>query len=179
MRALAMLPPDRIRMMIAGRLSDQEQQRLRALAPHARVEFMGFVAPDEFYRQVDVVVAPSIWHDPGPLVVADAKAAGRPLLGTHFGGMPEVIEHGVTGWLTDADPASLARSMLQIAADPDKIEEISRRLIADTNRWIFSDVLSSYKNLYEQLRETRMSRLREAPTEVPGAAVVKSRLIPR
>ncbi|MFL5239919.1 MAG: glycosyltransferase family 4 protein [Rhizomicrobium sp.] len=179
MRALATLPRDRIRMLIAGRVSEPEQQRLRSLAPDARIEFMGFVSPDEFYRQVDVVVAPSIWHDPGPLVVADAKAAGRPLLGTHFGGMPEVIEHGVTGWLTDADPDSLARSMLQIAADPDKIEEISRRLIADTNRWIFSDVLSSYKNLYEQLRETRMSRLREAPAEVPGPAVVKSRLIPR
>lgn len=181
MRALAMLPRDRIRMVIAGRVSDEEQMRLRALAPDARIEFMGFVAPDDFYKQVDVVVAPSIWHDPGPLVVADAKAAGRPLLGTRFGGMPEVIEDGVTGWLTEADPQSLARSMLAVAADPHKIDEISRRLIADTNKWIFADVLSSYKNLYEQLRERRMSQLRAATTEAPqGPAVVgKGRLIPR
>jgi glycosyltransferase involved in cell wall biosynthesis len=176
MRALAMLPPDHIRTMIAGRVNDQEQQRLRQLAPGARIEFLGFVPPDEFYKQVDVVVAPSIWHDPGPLVVADAKAAGRPLLGTHFGGMPEVIVHGVTGWLTESDPASLAKSMREIAADPHKIEEISRRLIADTNKWLFSDVLSSYKNLYEQLRQSRMSRLRMA-SEHP--AVAKTRLIPR
>ncbi|MGY4343505.1 glycosyltransferase involved in cell wall biosynthesis [Bradyrhizobium sp. LM2.9] len=40
MRTLAMLPPDRIRMMIAGRVSDEEQQRLRKLAPDARIEFM-------------------------------------------------------------------------------------------------------------------------------------------
>ncbi|MCJ9700553.1 glycosyltransferase family 4 protein [Bradyrhizobium sp. SHOUNA76] len=181
MRALALLPPDRIRMLIAGRVSDEEQRRLRTLAPDARIEFMGFVVPDDFYKQVDVVIAPSIWHDPGPLVVADAKAAGRPLLGTRFGGMPEVIEHGITGWLTGADPQSLAKSMLAVAADPHKIDEISRRLIADTNKWIFSDVLSSYKNLYEQLREQRMSHLRAATTEAPqGAAVVgKERLIPR
>ncbi|WP_028134760.1 glycosyltransferase family 4 protein [Bradyrhizobium japonicum] len=180
MRALALLPRDRIRMMIAGRVSDEEQRRLRSLAPDARIEFMGFVAPDDFYKQVDVVIAPSIWHDPGPLVVADAKAAGRPLLGTRFGGMPEVIEHGVTGWLTDADPQSLARSMLAVAADPHKIDEISRRLIADTNKWIFADVLSSYKNLYEQLRERRMSRMRAATNEAPqGRAVGKERLIPR
>ncbi|UWU67574.1 glycosyltransferase family 4 protein [Bradyrhizobium sp. NC92] len=177
MHALAMLPPERIRMMIAGRVSEEEQRRLRALAPHARIEFMGFVAPDDFYQQVDVVVAPSIWHDPGPLVVADAKAAGRPLLGTRFGGMPEVIEHGVTGWLTDADPQSLADSMLAVASDPHKIDEISRRLIADTNKWIFADVLSSYKTLYEQLREQRMSRMRSA-TKAPRA-VGKERLIPR
>jgi glycosyltransferase involved in cell wall biosynthesis len=180
MRTLAMLPPDRIRMMIAGRVSDEEQQRLRKLAPDARIEFMGFVSPDEFYRQVDVVVAPSIWHDPGPLVVADAKAAGRPLLGTRFGGMPEVIKHGVTGWLTEADPQSLAESMLEIAANPHKIDEISRRLIADTNKWIFSDVLSSYKTLYEQLREQRMSSVRAPMAEAPqGTAVAKSSLLPR
>ena len=180
MHALALLPRDRIRMMIAGRVSDEEQRRLRSLAPDARIEFMGFVAPDDFYRQVDVVVAPSIWHDPGPLVVADAKAAGRPLLGTRFGGMPEVIEHGITGWLTEADPESLAESMLAVAADPHKIDEISRRLIADTSKWIFADVLSSYKNLYEQLREQRMSRMRAATSEAPqGRAVGKERLIPR
>ena len=180
MRALAELPPDRIRMMIAGRVSDQEQTRLRQLAPDARIEFMGFVSPDEFYKQVDVVVAPSIWHDPGPLVVADAKAAGRPLLGTHFGGMPEVIVHGVTGWLTESDPASLARSMRKIAADPHKIEEISQKLIADTNKWLFSDVLCSYEDLYEQARQSRMSRFRaatEAALERPAAT--KSGLIPR
>ncbi|MBK3665295.1 glycosyltransferase family 4 protein [Bradyrhizobium diazoefficiens] len=180
MQALAALPSDRIRMMIAGRVSDQEQQRLRQLAPDARIEFMGFVPPDEFYKRVDVVVAPSIWHDPGPLVVADAKAAGRPLLGTHFGGMPEVIVHGVTGWLTESDPASLAESMREIAADPHKIEEISRRLIADTNKWLFSDVLTSYKSLYEQLRQSRMSRLRTPAEEAPEhPAVAKSGLIPR
>ncbi|UPJ60319.1 glycosyltransferase family 4 protein [Bradyrhizobium symbiodeficiens] len=180
MRALAMLPRDRIRMMIAGRVSDEEQRRLRALAPNARIEFMGFVVPDDFYKQVDVVIAPSIWHDPGPLVVADAKAAGRPLLGTRFGGMPEVIEHGVTGWLTEADPQSLAKSMLAVAADPHKIDEISRRLIADTNKWIFSDVLSSYKNLYEQLRDQRMSRMRAITSGAPqGRTVGKERLIPR
>lgn len=180
MRALGLLPRDRIRMMIAGRVSDEEQRRLRTLAPDARIEFMGFVSPDDFYRQVDVVVAPSIWHDPGPLVVADAKAAGRPLLGTRFGGMPEVIEDGVTGWLTEADPQSLARSMLAVADDPHKIDEISRRLIADTNKWIFSDVLSSYKNLYEQLREQRMSRVHAATAEASqGPAVGKERLIPR
>ncbi|WP_298241336.1 glycosyltransferase family 4 protein [uncultured Bradyrhizobium sp.] len=180
MRALALLPRDRIRMMIAGRVSDEEQRRLRTLAPDARIEFMGFVAPDDFYKQVDVVVAPSIWHDPGPLVVADAKAAGRPLLGTRFGGMPEVIEHGVTGWLTEADPQSLAKSMLAVASDPHKIDEISRRLVADTNKWIFADVLSSYKNLYEQLREQRMSRMRAATSEAPqGRTVGKERLIPR
>lgn len=151
MRALAMLPRDRFRTLIAGRVSDDEQQRLKEIAGEARVEFMGFVAPDDFYRAVDVVVAPSIWHDPGPLVVADAKAAGRPLLGTKFGGMPEAIEHGVTGWLTESDPESLAESMRTIAAEPERIVEISERLINAKNVWTFADVVTEYRKLYERL----------------------------
>jgi glycosyltransferase involved in cell wall biosynthesis len=155
MRALAILPSERFRTLIAGRVSEPEQQRLRALSGDARIEFMGFVAPDDFYRAVDVVIAPSIWHDPGPLVVADAKAAGRPILGTRFGGMPEAIEHGVTGWLTDADPDSLAESMSAIAADPQTIVDISERLINSTNIRTFSDVVAEYRKLYERLCETK------------------------
>jgi glycosyltransferase involved in cell wall biosynthesis len=151
-RALAGVPREKVRLLIAGRASDHEQQRLRAMAPDARIEFLGFVAPDDFYRQIDVVIAPSIWEDPGPLVVADANAAGKPILGTHFGGMPEVIEHGVTGWLTAADPESLTRSILEIAANPQRIADISQRLASNTNKWTFSDVISEYRKLFERLR---------------------------
>jgi len=151
-RALTTVPPERVRLVIAGRASDQEQARLKAMAPNARIEFLGFVAPDEFYRQIDVVIAPSIWEDPGPLVVADANAAGKPILGTPFGGMPEVIQHGVTGWLTEPDPASLSRSMIEIAANPRQIAEISRRLADTPNKWTFSDVVCEYRKLYERVR---------------------------
>lgn len=152
-QALAAVPPDQVRLLIAGRASDQEQQRLKAMAPGACIEFLGFVAPDEFYRQIDVVIAPSIWEDPGPLVVADAHAAGKPILGTPFGGMLEVIKHGVTGWLTEPDPASLTRSIIEIAANPKEIADISRRLADTPNKWTFSNVVCEYRKLYERLRQ--------------------------
>lgn len=157
-RALAAIPRDKARLLIAGRAGDDEQRRLKALAPDASIEFLGFVAPDDFYKRIDVVVAPSIWEDPGPLVVADASAAGKPILGTHFGGMPEVIEHGVTGWLSAADPASLTRSMLEIAADPQKISEISRRVADNVNKWTFTDVVSEYRKLFESVRGSKLPR---------------------
>ncbi len=152
-RALAAVPRDKVRLLIAGRASDSEQQRLKAMAPDARIEFLGFIAPDEFYKQIDVVIAPSIWEDPGPLVVADANAAGRPVLGTRFGGMSEVIKHGETGWLTAADPKSLTKSILEIVANPQQIAEISHQLISNTNKYTFADVVSEYRKLFERLRK--------------------------
>lgn len=151
--AMAKVPPERARLVIAGRASDSDMARLKAKAPQARIEFLGFVSPDEFYRQIDVVVAPSIWEDPGPLVVADAAAAGRPVLGTRFGGMPEAIEHGVNGWLTEADPTALSQSLLVIASDPARITEMSRALEARRSQWCFADVVAEYRKLYSKLGE--------------------------
>ena len=154
-QAFASVPNDKVRLVIAGRASESEQQRLKELAPDARIEFLGFVSPEEFYAQVDVVVAPSIWEDPGPLVVADASAAGRPILGTHFGGMPEAIEPGVNGWLTAADPESMTKSILAIVENPQQIADISKRLANAPNRWTFSDVVTEYRNLFDRVQQPK------------------------
>ena len=157
--ALALVPPDRVRLVIAGKASEHDQKRLQAMAPEARITFLGFVASQEFYDQVDVVVVPSIWEEPGPLITAEAKAAGKPILGTRFGGIPEAIVHGETGWLTESDPESLARSIQDIAAEPQRIVEMSRRLRGNPETWSFSDVVAAYRELFE-----RLSRHKEKPT---------------
>jgi glycosyltransferase involved in cell wall biosynthesis len=112
---------------------------------------MGFVAPDDFYKQVDVVVAPSIWHDPGPLVVADAKAAGRPLLGTRFGGMPEVIEHGRSGWLIP--PGGLDELVTGIATlwrDPAQRRHFAQAAVETVRqRFLFDGRMQRMMDLYQ------------------------------
>jgi glycosyltransferase involved in cell wall biosynthesis len=153
-QAVAAVPPHMIRLVIAGNATESQRKHIKSLAPNARIEFLGFVAPREFYERVDVVVVPSIWEDPSPLVVADAQAAGKPLLGTRFGGIQDVIEQDVTGWLTSPDPESLAKSILQIVESPRQISEISARLRAGFNKWTFFDVLAKYRDVYEQVRRS-------------------------
>ncbi len=50
-----------------------------------------------------------------------AMAAGAPVLASAVGGLPEIVEDGVTGLLTSNDPADVAKSM--------------RRLLDDRSRW--------------------------------------------
>jgi glycosyltransferase involved in cell wall biosynthesis len=45
----------------------------------------------------DVVVVPSIWEEAFGLIVAETMACGRPLVASHSGGIPELIEDGLTG----------------------------------------------------------------------------------
>jgi glycosyltransferase involved in cell wall biosynthesis len=154
-QAVAEIPPRLMRLVIAGHATESQRAHIKLLAPNARIDFLGFVAPSEFYEQVDVVVVPSVWEDPSPLVVADAQAAGKPLLGTRFGGIPEVIEQDVTGWLTAPDPGSLHKSILNIIESPQQISDISRRLKAGLNKWTFIDVVAKYRDAFEHIRQSR------------------------
>jgi glycosyltransferase involved in cell wall biosynthesis len=55
-----------------------------------------------------------------PLTVLEAMACGVPVVATRVGGLPEVVEDGVTGVLVSAaDPAALADTMVEMWNDPD------------------------------------------------------------
>ena len=149
--ALASLPPDAVRLVIAGRASAEVQTKLRGLAPNANIDFLGFVPPEQFYRQIDIVVIPPIWEEPGPIVVADAQAAHKPFLGTRFGGIPEAVAGGAVGWLTASDPASLANSIEKILSNPDEIAAMVLKLSTRTKKREFSDVASEYRETFEHL----------------------------
>ncbi|MBC9876953.1 glycosyltransferase family 4 protein [Bradyrhizobium sp. INPA01-394B] len=150
-KAFAYLPHDRVRLVIAGVADAQIQQELRAMAPKANIEFLGFVEPEKFYRQIDVVVLPPIWEEPGPLVVADAQAARKPFLGTPLGGIPEAVERGAVGWLTAPDPKSLADSILRIMSKPEELAAMVGRLAEKNDHRTFTDVITEYRDAFEHL----------------------------
>ncbi len=67
----------------------------------------------------DVVVQPSL-VEAGALVPLEAMACGKPIVGTVVGGIPEEIEHGVTGILAPPnDPDALAKAILIFLRDED------------------------------------------------------------
>lgn len=156
-RAFAKIPADVARLVIAGRASESEQRHLRSMAPSAHIEFLGFVKPASFYEMVDVVIAPSIWEDPAPLVLVESWAAGRPVLGTPFGGIGEVIEPGVNGWITLPDSTSLADSISRIAKDPETTFAMTDALAAKSKRRSLADVVTSYYSVFESVAKKATS----------------------
>ena len=68
---------------------------------------------------VHVVVIPSTWPENQPMVALEARSAGRPLLASRIGGLPELVRDGIDGWLVaPADVASLASRIEQLANAP-------------------------------------------------------------
>jgi len=95
------------------------EARARALGVDDRLTFLG-ERPDveRLLPAMDVFVLSS--REEGiPNSLLEAMAAGRPSVATAVGGTPEVLEHGVTGWLVPpADPASLATALAAALDDP-------------------------------------------------------------
>lgn len=85
-----------------------------------KVIFTGFISPSDMpdvYSASDVLVVPS-HEDAFGLVYAEAGASGIPAIGSRIGGIPEVIDEHVSGFLmkdpdSEAELASLLRVFLQ------------------------------------------------------------------
>ena len=67
----------------------------------SHVNFFGFVSEqqlNELYRTCDILVAPSLYESFGQIYI-EAMAWGKPVIGCNVGGVPEVVQDGVTGFI--------------------------------------------------------------------------------
>lgn len=83
---------------------------------------------------VDLFVLASLWEGMG-LVLLEAMAAGRPVVATAVGPIPEIIEDKITGVLTPpSDPDSLALAIISLLKDrgrTDRMGEIGRSRVRE------------------------------------------------
>lgn len=92
------------------------------------VEFTGDL-PDVMpvYRESDILMLTSD-HEGTPNVVLEAMASGLPVVATNVGGVPEIIQHGKTGYLADPkDESMMVEILLALVNDPNLRGEIGNR----------------------------------------------------
>jgi len=91
----------------------------------ARAHFRGTVSLPELqslYQEADLLILPSIWQESYGLPVAEAMASGVPVLATRSGGVPELVEDGVSGRLVPRfDVHALTHVLREMLADPDRL----------------------------------------------------------
>ena len=83
---------------------------------------------EEQLHEADIVVVPSIWGDACPSSISEALAAGKPLIATRVGGVPELIgNEGAAIMVEPGDSAELAKAMAQLIKNPKEREELAVR----------------------------------------------------
>jgi glycosyltransferase involved in cell wall biosynthesis len=125
--AVALLPaPERPRILFAGD-NPRYQPALGAYAARLglgdRIEISGWVDQArmvEIFRSADIVVTPSTYPDPFNLGNIEAMASNRPVIASAFGGGPEIVRDGETGYVVDPNDTPLfARRLAALVGDPD------------------------------------------------------------
>jgi glycosyltransferase involved in cell wall biosynthesis len=111
--------PD-FRVVVVG--DGPEQQNLLRLTARLgigqRIVMAGFQTDVRPYYCLSTLLALPSYSEGSPNVVLEAMAAGLPIAATTAGGVPEILEDGVTGLMvTPGDPQAMAEAILRILRD--------------------------------------------------------------
>lgn len=121
-----------------------------------RVSKIGYVADEmmaPLYQKSQLFVLPSLF-EPFGMTTQEAMACGKAVIASKFGGIRNVISHGVNGMLVDsADPQEFADALIELLADEKKRNNMgvaARKLIEDEFSWkaIAEKFLDFYNKYY-------------------------------
>ena len=159
----------RARFLIVGddqRSAGSHRAAMEALAGRLGItgacRFVGFRDDVwELLHLCDVVVMPS--HvEPFGNVAVEAGAAGRALVATRVGGIPEIVRDGETGLLVPPqEPAALAGSVAQLLSDAARRAELGGQARADVlTRFSLAAQAQAVMELYDDMVQLRQSASR-------------------
>ncbi|MEW6171997.1 MAG: glycosyltransferase [Bacillota bacterium] len=145
-------------LWIVGRDENREyamelREKVAAFGLADRIHFTGEVAQQELARYMArcrVFVLPSKSEALGR-VILEAMAAGKPVIASEVGGIPEMVQDGVTGFLVPpGDPDALADRLYRLLSHPEEAEEMGKRAKVFAEKF-FSP--GAYQQAYRQLFE--------------------------
>ena len=117
--ALLSQRPNTFRLGIAG--AGPDEAALRTMASKMRLEgnvdFLGFRKAREVFALGRVVVVPS-YAESFPYIVLEAIAAGRPVVASSVGGIPEMFGSAASALVVPGDAAALASAIASTLDDP-------------------------------------------------------------
>lgn len=131
----------------------EELQRQASQARRApQIRFLGWVDGAEFLRRVDVVVVPSLWHEPLSRAAIEAQVSGVAVIATRRGGLPEIVEDESTGWLFEPDEAgALERVIERIVRQPELARRYGAAAAAAADRFRPETNAMLYVQAYESV----------------------------
>ena len=114
-----------MKLLLVGDGPQRADLEAKAKALQADVTFVGHQRGAELWSYVtaaSVVVLPSVCYENAPKSLLEAQSRGRIVIASKIGGMPEMIDHGTSGFLvTPGDPHDLAGMIGHVLSLPDDV----------------------------------------------------------
>ena len=153
-RAIEMARRAGVKLKIAAKVDSVDQvyfeSKIRPLLSHPLIEYLGEISEREkgaFLGGAKAMLFPIDWPEPFGLVMIEAMACGTPVIAYPCGSVPEVVEHGVTGFIVE--------NMDQAVAALGKLDTLDRGVIRRRfeRRFNVARMARDYVKIYRALRE--------------------------
>jgi glycosyltransferase involved in cell wall biosynthesis len=135
-----------------GELELELKNEARKVGVFDRVRFLGWrddiqnILPD-----FDIFAFPSLNEGMGRVIV-EAMAAGKPVIASNTGGIPDLVKPGKTGFLVPpGDEKALADAILDLLNNSEKAKELGRAGRARCHRFSLESMLDKLDNLYQEV----------------------------
>jgi glycogen(starch) synthase len=127
--------------------------RYGEFAPY--VEFKGMVSDEmlqSLYQSCDLFVAPSLYESFG-LIYLEAMNYAKPVVGCRSGGVPEVVDHDVTGLLVEPEaPRALAEAIVDLLQSPGRLRDMGmagRQRLLD--KFTYLEMARNFEEVYRRV----------------------------
>jgi glycosyltransferase involved in cell wall biosynthesis len=145
-----------VRLLVVGTGEDAEWFRTfcheRGLDPY--VTFLGHVENRRIatiYQQIDVLVVPSVWPENSPVTITEAMASGIPVIASDVGGISELVEDGVTGYLVPLrDSLAIAERIGRFVARPTLLKTMGEKALAKIQAYPMQQQVERIVDVYRQ-----------------------------
>jgi glycosyltransferase involved in cell wall biosynthesis len=141
-----------MKLKIAAKVDEPDKayfaERVAPLLRHSNVEFLGEIGEGDkgaFLGNAAGLLFPIGWPEPFGVVMIEAMACGTPIIAFRNGSVPEVVDHGVTGFIVDdEDQAAAAAGRLHL------LDRARIRRVFD-ERFTARRMAENYTKLYRRL----------------------------
>ncbi len=145
-----------------------ERRNLELLAENmANIKFVGQVAPQKvsgYLQSARMFVLPSA-SEGSPNVVLEAMAHGIPVIATEVGGIPDLIKHGETGFLTQpGNSSAIASYIKKLTCDERLRSQLGKNCLSAVGQYSWDRIMPLYENELSRVVATQASRV-EAPSQ--------------
>jgi glycosyltransferase involved in cell wall biosynthesis len=139
-------------MIGKGELDVELRAQALRMNANGKVKFLGWREDiHEIMPVFDLLVLPSLNEGMGRVLV-EAMAAGKPVVASEVGGIPDLVKHGETGYLVrPADEKALAKGIKKILNDPEQAKLMGQRGKEYCRQFSLEAMIQKLDDLYSDL----------------------------
>jgi glycosyltransferase involved in cell wall biosynthesis len=152
-KILVKFPDVKLKIVGTGPLLNELKELVRALKLEKSIEFTGFVKDlSSALLSFDIFVLPS-YSEGFPLSIMEAMAAGLPVAASEVGGIPEIIDHGKTGYLFPSrNSDAIADTIIRLLSEGEQTIQMGKRGREKVMRELSPDIyMQKLDSLYNEL----------------------------